>query len=249
MAKKLPVSGKKAVRSIKPQKARRIIRRFHVLLKNRDLALADSRVQEAHALNEEIASLGGLEMYQRASLNGQSRSRGGDSSRLLVKWLNATKKGRLLEVGCLDVENACTRSNLFADHKRIDLNSQDPRIEKQDFMKMRPERFDVISLSLVVNYVPSATERGEMLRRAHEFLSSSGLLFFVLPRACIDNSRYFNDIALESAFRSVGFAVTNYKKSEKLVYYLLARQAGTGEPVPKKLRRDGAKLNNFCIIL
>lgn len=249
MAKKQSISGRRDVRSINPQKARKLIREFHVLLKDRDGAQAQNRIKDVELLNHKIEKLGGLDMYQKASINGQSTLRGGDSSKYLVKWLNGQKYARFLEVGCLRVDNYCARSKLFTEHVRIDLNSQNPRILKQDFMTMKPEKFDVISLSLVVNYVPNARERGQMLKRAHSFLNTDGMLFFVLPRACTDNSRYTNDKIIQQVFRSVGFEQLETTKTTKLVYFLLKKSKGTDESVPKKVQKEGSSLNNFCIIL
>lgn len=131
---------------------------------------------------------------------GQSAERGGDSGQVLRGWveksfgstvgkekevenggsevIESAKKIRMLEVGALKVDNSCSRSPRF-DVERIDLHSQHPRIQTQDFMQ-RPlpsttdEKFDIVSLSLVLNYVATSNERGEMLRRVHKF--------FIQPR-------------------------------------------------------------------
>lgn len=87
---------------------------------------------------------------------------------------------RMLEVGALRVDNAAARSGLFATVERIDLHAQERGIVTQDFME-RPlpavaeeEGFDVVSLSLVLNYVGDAKARGEMLRRVEWFLRKRG---------------------------------------------------------------------------
>ncbi|GMM50614.1 25S rRNA (adenine2142-N1)-methyltransferase [Starmerella bacillaris] len=252
MARKIPVTGRK-ISSIKPEKARKIIRKYHVLLKEREKAVSTNDFSTISALDVQINSIGGLDMYQKASINGQSKTRGGDSSKLLVDWLKSekhvgtTEYTKLLEVGCLQVDNYCARSNLFSQHVRIDLNSQNPQIQKQDFMAMPLDTFDVISLSLVVNFVPNPLIRGKMMQRAHSFLNDNGLLFFVLPSACTENSRYFDSNILSKVFTSVGFTVLEYKLTNKLVYYLLKKSEGSKQPVKKQLCRDGPKLNNFYI--
>lgn len=83
---------------------------------------------------------------------------------------------RMLEVGALRVDNAAARSGLFTTVERIDLHAQERGIFKQDFME-RPfpaapekEGFDLVSLSLVLNYVGDPAARGEMLRRVEGFL-------------------------------------------------------------------------------
>ena len=85
-----------------------------------------------------------LSVYQQASSKGQDTQRGGDSSKVLVKWLkNAPKKEiRVLEVGCLEVDNAIAK-HVHSQHgtiRRIDLKSRDPRIEEQDFMSLVPDQ-------------------------------------------------------------------------------------------------------------
>lgn len=126
---------------------------------------------------------------------GQSAERGGDSGRVLRSWVEESfsctvkeanggskriesgKHIRMLEVGALKVDNACSRSPRF-DIERIDLQSQHPRIQTEDFMQ-RPlpsttdKKFDIVSLSLVLNYVSTSKARGEMLRRVHKFLVQS----------------------------------------------------------------------------
>jgi 25S rRNA (adenine2142-N1)-methyltransferase len=167
----------------------------------------------------------------------------------------------LLEIGCLSVTNACSTSGLFATIERIDLNSQHTQIKQQDFMQ-RPlpvwesDKFDVISLSLVLNYASTPAARGEMLCRTVTFLKSSGYhghlpcLFLVLPSPCVKNSRYFTEQRLEDICTSLGYTVVERKDAKKLMYWLLKL---TGEKqrqaprFPKLLLNDGKSRNNFCV--
>ena len=163
-----------------------MIRKHHNLLKDHARAVASKDVSLAVRLETEIAENGGLEHYQAASILGQSVQRGGDTSRHLLDFLakaspgwkstvtSGGKKLRMLDVGALSTDTAASRSGLF-DITRIDLNSQEDGIMQQDFMQ-RPlptgtsERFDIVCLSLVVNYVPDARVRGDMLKRVGHFL-------------------------------------------------------------------------------
>lgn len=249
MARKLPITGKSRHTNLKPDKARKLIRRFHVLLKSQQNAAKSGKKSEQTKIKEEIEKLGGLEMYQRASICGQSSQRGGDSSKLLVEWLGSQKYNKLLEIGCLQVDNFCAKSRIFSSHKRIDLNSQHPLIEAMDFMDMPYEQFDVISLSLVLNYVATPQARGEMLKKCHKCLVEDGLLFFVLPKACTDNSRYCDDRQMDLIFRSVGFKPIQSRKTDKLVYYLLKKIVGSNEKVRKQQVNEHKKLNNFCVTI
>ncbi len=177
---------------------RTLIRTHHHLQKCLSAALSAGHTELAASLQAKIAAHGGLALYQRASLLGQSVERGGDSGRVLKEWVeellsppediksrnSREKKGenasqrrgkiKMLEVGALKVENVCSRSSLFA-VERIDLHSQHASIKTQDFMQ-RPlpssadEYFDIVNLSLVLNYLGTPIARGNMLRRAEKFL-------------------------------------------------------------------------------
>ncbi|ROT38827.1 hypothetical protein SODALDRAFT_333455, partial [Sodiomyces alkalinus F11] len=218
--------------SISRRETRALINAHHTLQKKRQQALARNDDAAVLAIDAEIAALGGIEEYQRASLQGQRSDRGGDSSRLLLKWLepararlteatSSSRPFRMLEVGALSTTNACSSSGLFQ-MELIDLNSQEPSILQQDFME-RPlpesdeERFDIISLSLVLNYVPDAALRGQMLLRTLEFLREPPLelredeqklfpsLFLVLPRSCVANSRYCSLARLTELMSLLGY--------------------------------------------
>ena len=257
--------------SISSKATRSIIRAHHVANKTSHAA------QPAQSERSESALAGrdDLELYQRASRLGQSSDRGGDTSVVLVDWLNddmsrypSYTKFRMLEVGSLSVQNACSRvSNLEV--RRIDLRAQEPGIEEVDFMELSlpeslpghshhyPHHFDIVSLSLVLNFVPDPAGRGEMLRRVRSFLrpgqsSTFPCLFLVLPLACVDNSRYLTESLLREMMVSLGFVVMKTKKTSKLYYSLwrwkceqdLAKQA-----FKKQERRSGSSRNNFAIVI
>ena len=116
-------------------------------------------------------------MVLRAWVEEFLSRRGNHNANEQAGWMNRSGGGgkiKMLEVGALKVDNACSRSSRF-EVERIDLHSQHPQIRTQDFMQ-RPlpscaaERVDIISLSLVLNYVGDAASRGAMLRRVAEFL-------------------------------------------------------------------------------
>lgn len=196
---------------------RSIIRTHHVLQKQLTRAKAADDHAQIHELERQLAEAGGLKTYQLASTVGQSSSRGGDSSRVLVEWLrdeieprrlalkakaakgkastttssdgdgDGTTKSprpiRILEVGALSTQNALNVPGVTS-VRRIDLRSSGAGIEECDFMEFPVpgaadgsgewqggRGYDVLSLSLVLNYVPDAKARGDMLRRTTEFLS------------------------------------------------------------------------------
>jgi 25S rRNA (adenine2142-N1)-methyltransferase len=267
------------------ERSRTIIRTHHRLQKEHAAALKRDDTKSAEEIARAIEQNGGIKTYQAASKQGQAKDRGGDSSKVLVDWLqqshaldpkarDRSDAGkavlRCLEVGALSTNNEISKYSSTISMTRIDLNSQGPGIEKQDFME-RPlpatedERFDIISLSLVLNYVPDAPGRGEMLKRLTQFLrkgaatadatadaktSALPALFFVLPLPCVDNSRYLDEPLLLRIMRDLGFTMRYSKNTSKLCYYLFAlTEEPTHVTTEKKKIRDGPGMNNFCIVV
>lgn len=255
-----------------------VVRSYHTLHKQYSAALSKGRISEAQAIEAQIDELGGLAKYQEASIQGQSAQRGGDTSKVLIEWLaegegdgktsmRSERQLRMLEVGALRPDNACSRSRLF-EMERIDLHSQHPAIKEQNFMEgptcanehTDQEGFDIVSLSLVVNFVGNPVERGEMLKRVASFLrpysdhedGNFPGLFLVLPAPCVRNSRYLDEERLEAIMESLGYKRAKRKLSSKLVYYLWKYQAG--EAVRSRIFnkaevRSGKSRNNFAIVL
>ncbi|KAI0481745.1 putative methyltransferase-domain-containing protein [Xylaria cf. heliscus] len=261
-------------KSISRKATRGLINTIHQLEKKKAQAIAKGDSATEAAVDAEIASLGGIQKYQLASLQGQRNDRGGDSSRVLMEWLKpgfstsgltADGSVRMLEVGALSTANECSKSGFF-DMERIDLNSQGDGILQQDFMK-RPlptddrQTFDIISLSLVLNFVPDAQGRGDMLLRTLDFLKRPHTteshdkfpcLFLVLPAPCVTNSRYMDESLLEKIMNALGYTKTNSKITQKLVYYLWRRtlRVPIKTPTFKKAElRSGPTRNNFSIVL
>lgn len=260
------------------ERSRTIIRTHHRLQKEHAAAVKKGDAEAAEQLSLDIERNGGLKTYQAASKQGQAKDRGGDSSKVLVEWLqqmhvlNAKNRDQkenkpplrsCLEVGALSTKNAISGFPSVVEMTRIDLNSQEPGIKKQDFMA-RPlptsnfDRFDIISLSLVLNYVPDAAGRGAMLKRIPEFLRLGAshadthlpLLFLVLPLPCVKNSRYMDEKLLLRVMASLGFTVQNSKLTSKLCYYLFCWAEKTAPiKVDKKKLRDSPGMNNFCIVM
>ncbi|KAI1268509.1 putative methyltransferase-domain-containing protein [Xylariaceae sp. FL1019] len=261
-------------KSISRKATRTLINSVHQLEKKKSQAAARGDKAAESTLNAEILALGGIEKYQQMSLQGQSGDRGGDSSRMLLEWLKPEfsasnikpdRSLQMLEVGALSTSNICSTCGFF-DVQRIDLNSQSEAILQQDFMQ-RPlpthdtELFDIISLSLVLNFVPDARTRGDMLLRTLEFLKEPDAaqqsrvfpsLFLVLPARCVTNSRYTDEPLLDRIMTSIGYTKAHFKLTQKLVYYLWVRTSGTLSHVPwfnKTEIRTGPTRNNFSIIV
>lgn len=256
--------------SSNPHTTRTLIRRFHVLLKKqRQLQKNVSSACNARELQDverEIEEMGGLAAYQRMSSIGQGSDRGGGSEKVLIKWLVAMGSSKrdgkaklsLLEVGALKPDNyvSCTS---WIDTTPMDLRSRHPAIIEQDFLCMNEneheERWDIISLSLVINFVPEPKDRGRMLTFAHTFLRPSGLLFLALPLPCVENSRYLTFEHLQSLMTAIGFLEIEkkWRQGGKMGYWLYRKVQPDNSSSPhnfqkKSVCRQG-KRNNFCILL
>ncbi|KIK95852.1 hypothetical protein PAXRUDRAFT_139773 [Paxillus rubicundulus Ve08.2h10] len=256
--------------SSNPHTTRTLIRRFHVLLKKqrqlqRNVSSA-CHAREVQDVEREMEEMGGLAAYQRMSTIGQGSDRGGGSEKVLIEWLvamgssrrDAKAKLRLLEVGALKPDNyvSCTS---WIDTTPMDLRSRHPAIIEQDFLCMNENehegRWDIISLSLVINFVPEPKDRGRMLTLAHTFLRPSGLLFLALPLPCVENSRYLTFELLQSLMTTIGFLEieTRWRQGGKMGYWLYRKVPPDGSLSPhdfqkKTVCRQGRR-NNFCILL
>lgn len=261
---------------------RTLIRAHHQLQKSRAAAVTAGDESLIREIDSKIQELGGLEAYQAASLTGQDRDRGGDSSEKLVDWLRGygligpkvDSRLQVLEVGALSSKNAI--SNMIGKGiksvKRIDLHSQEPdHIEEIDFMDLPVphsdvDKYDILSLSLVLNYVPDVSLRGEMLRRTTRFLrhlpdeDAEGhdklpCLFVVLPLPCLNNSRYMTHDHFVSIMASLEYILVKHHDSQKLSYMLFT-WAGSAESTSKQKHEykkieinPGKSRNNFAVVL
>lgn len=253
-----------------PQSSRTVIRRFHVLLKKRSQILntptGDANTAEALAsVQHQISDLGDLKCYQRMSAVGQSGDRGGGSEKVLIRWLKELKvnslslkeiKVRLLEVGALKPDNYKSCS-AWIECTPIDLRSRHPSIREQDFLLMSEEHrsaWDVISLSLVLNFVPEPNDRGRMLQLAHRMLAPGGYLFLALPLPCLLNSRYLTFEHFKGLMNHLHFTeiYEKWRQGGKMVYWLYRKEdlAPSGHHLfhKKTVLRQGQR-NNFSILL
>jgi 25S rRNA (adenine2142-N1)-methyltransferase len=259
--------------TVSSKATRSIIRSHHTLHKEYSKAIEQGDAGRASDLEHIINENGGLENYQAASTLGQSSARGGDSSKVLVEWIreaigdarSQNVRLHVLEIGALSTRNAVSQIDGL-DVTRIDLRSQEPGIREIDFMDLpvpgvEDQRYQIISLSLVLNFVPDAAARGAMLKRIPKFLTRDPsesasrhlpCLFLVLPLPCVTNSRYLTEDRLEKMMMSLHFSLIKAKKSAKLYYSLWKYkrdEAGRSTTFKKEELRSGSLRNNFAIVL
>jgi 25S rRNA (adenine2142-N1)-methyltransferase len=175
-----------------------------------------------------------------------------------------------MDVGALRPDNYA-KWKAWIECTPVDLRARMPGIVEQDFLQLdltstvppesdctfsggHRERWDVISLSLVLNFVPSPQDRGRMVQIAHAALKDDGRLFLALPAPCVHNSRYLTPEHLVSLFRAVGFEVEEerWKKGGKMAYWLFRKVQPRGDLDgfgKKVMLRTGQDRNNFCVLL
>ena len=144
---------------------------------------AKNKISSFHLkLKENQDNLNDLIQYQKTS---SKKSFQACTGKWLAKILfkNFSNQIKLLDVGALDGSTW----DKFKDKiqvESIDLNPLSSKVKRQDFFK-RPfgECFQVVSLSLVLNFVQNPFKRGEMLIRAVKFLKEKGILYITLPKS------------------------------------------------------------------
>lgn len=240
-----------------------IISEIHTIEKR--LAAARNNEQQLSAtekaeLLKRQAALGGLEAYQDVSLSGTAAQRGGQHA---AKWLVQAIHGRelqtpinLLDVGAIDGV-AYSKYHRWIKCTSIDLCPRSENVQRCDFIEdfqipAKDNLFDVVALSLVLNFVGSLSHRAQMISKAHACLKPSGILFLVLPRACLDNSRYMDHDRLGGIFSTLGFpTVLTQHDSAKLSFWLFqsSSEPSDGKKWPRTQVRSGSSRNNFVIIV
>jgi 25S rRNA (adenine2142-N1)-methyltransferase len=216
----------------KVKKHNEFIRTFHVLLKQGN--------------ESDLLAMGGLQEYQNASKRGE---KGGMTSKWLVNQLDKRER-TVLDVGA--IHGTQYDKYKYLKVTSIDLNSQSVRVKKQDFLLMdMTEKFDVVCLSLVLNFEPDAQKRGQMLLKSKLCVKDNGLVFIVLPLPCVDNSRYFTKDRLIEIMELFGFKVLETHFSAKLAYFLFQSTSLLDKVGLKQMKKTelnpGPKRNNFCI--
>ncbi|TFK67897.1 hypothetical protein BDN72DRAFT_724793, partial [Pluteus cervinus] len=265
--RKVPITSQTTTASSTSKASRSVIQQFHRLLKQR-LQFRKTLPDDApplKAIEKEIGDLGGLEHYQNMSALGQTNERGGGSEKVLVSWMkelgvprstSLEDKKRLLEVGAVRPDNYKSCLSWIAPTP-IDLHARHPSIQEQDFLLMDPEvhrnAWDIISLSLVLNFVPDPKDRGSaMLKLANSMLTPSGYLFLVLPLPCVANSRYLTFEHLEELMVVLGFRQlkVQWRHHGKIAYWLFRKETDVLTFVPTDFRKRAIRQgnrNNFSI--
>lgn len=214
--------------------ARKVTSRFHALTQEEARVRANaslSRAEREAKLSEvqrELAEMGGREAYQDASLATTSEFRTSrfvfqQITRLGLRPASGEAPLRVFEVGAINPQLlVCPWLKVRA----IDLISRDRRIEEVDFFAVPPAAaFDAVVCAMVINCVPEARQRGEMLVRMNLHLDrvGPGLLFLMLPRRCVFESPYMTEALFFRALTVAGFEVFERRETPKILLLGLRR--------------------------
>jgi 25S rRNA (adenine2142-N1)-methyltransferase len=165
----------------------------------------------------------------------------------------------------------------------IDILSTDPRIQQIDFFQyplpdvnegipsaehlttsssaQRKLPYDVLVNSMVLNCVTSPEQRGHMLHLCYQHLHPGGILFLVLPKLCLKQSKFMTYKYFEQILRQgVGFEILDEvaKDSPKLAFFILRRPENDTNTEKKwndnfermRVLKSGKKFrNSFAILL
>lgn len=142
------------------------------------------------------------------------------------------------------------------DVQAIDIRSTNDRIQQIDFFDYPlPENdtaqndaecliyshapYDVLVNSMVINCVTSPDQRGKMLSLCYQQLRPGGVLFLILPKLCLKQSKFMTCTYFEQLLKDgLGFELLDEcaKDSPKLAFYVLRRPV---EVDNNKIWRDG----------
>ncbi|KAK1940511.1 25S rRNA adenine-N(1) methyltransferase [Phytophthora citrophthora] len=245
------------------RKARQVTTNFHRLTheldrlkqqKPTDAQAQEHRNERITEINTLLQDLGGRQAYQDASILNTSFHRTSKWVFQLLTRFELRPKAkqpplRVLEVGAINTQLlSCPWLNVRA----IDLNSRHERIEQRDFFSLKPTgEFQVVVSSMVINCVPGAEKRGEMLRLYRDHLKEGGLLFLMLPLLCLRHSQFMTYARFTKILEAVGFKVRETKDSPKVAFFCLERVETVAEAVtfPHKLLVSGDKRNDFSVVI
>lgn len=103
--------------------------------------------------------------------------------------------------------------------RAIDLESTDPRIEVADFLQIPIKKYHVIVCSMVINCIPTPSQRGLCLARLS--LMATHAVCLTLPRTCLELSPHMTHDHWNNLLRTVGFEVKETNLTPKIALYWL----------------------------
>lgn len=194
-----------------------------------------------------------------ASVKHKRRRKNDDSSSNLSSLpssSSSTDRPKLLDVG--GITNHYLPYSSLVDCMSIDINPQHESVLRMDLFDMDVQSeyrhaFDIIVLSLVVNFVPDQSKRGLMLHRSASMIRPGGFLYLILPSACVQNSKFIDESSMKRVLELSGFDVNEIHYSKKLVLLECIKRddfdADSAAYFHPRAVRPDPTCNNFTISL
>ncbi|XP_072019126.1 uncharacterized protein [Amphiura filiformis] len=281
---KHPVTRNESMHRQKARCSNKLVSKLHELVKELDQTEQRAEAVQGrenkvkiNAIQAQIDELGGLEAYQTSSQLGKSHHGNVSTAKWILSKLKEfnirAEKGhklKLLDVGALELNY--TKQCKWIECTAIDLNPHSAGIVKADFLQFQndtPQMYDIIVMSLVLNFAGSPAIRGDMLKKCSRICKPKGHLFVILPLACLENSRYLTHDTFHDMLDKLGFQMVSSHNSRKLSFKMftrkedgerqgrLQRQEDCGKNEEdrgktsgkRKTVRGGVKCNNFSIVI
>ena len=145
--------------------------------------------------------------------------------------------------------------------RAIDLHSMHDGIEEADFLSLPLvptdtclQNYDVIVCSMVLNCVPTASKRGDMLLRIVHFLRPGGLVYITIPKTCLNLSPYVDENQFCRILQHVGLNVLEHTKDSPKVAFFIGQKitdsinsTNNEWRTTKRIRHGRKYRNNFVI--
>jgi len=240
--------------------ARKITTKFHKL--NTLLSSTETSQEELERVGKEMEEMGGRARYQEAS---QLSTKHFSTSKWVIGRIQSlgllrgveigSKEGddgqsddirptNLLEIGAINTDLLSLNSQKSANVnvRAIDLRSSVEGVETMDYMQFpEDQHFDVIVNSMVINSVPSALLRGQMLLKMFRQLNLGGVLFLMLPLLCLNSSKYLTKEGFVRMLLDVGFEEVLRKETPKIFFIVLRRPQSAPSSLPPMSKATGKK--------
>ncbi|GMH57751.1 hypothetical protein TL16_g02458, partial [Triparma laevis f. inornata] len=241
--KPVPIKSSSAMKS--RTLARKITTKFHQLTSKKH-ALKESDSEAISRIEEELIELGGRDAYQKASqLNtsifSTSKWVWGKLSltgKAFGRKVNASKPkertpSKVLEIGAINTQLLDFTAKGLCETRAIDINSQSPRIEEANFLSadFEPGAQDAIVCSMVLNCVPNADLRGEMIKKIDRLMNVRGDVFVVVPLLCLTQSPHINKESYETIWKNLGYELREVRVTPKLhmIWGVKGKGGGNGD--------------------
>ena len=243
MPKKKPIAPLLQSRKV----ARKVTTAFHALQRDVDALEKKGSAIGSEADSELSAALAGkkgqlADLYAAYQRSSKISTEHFSTSRWVVRQLiklgvksskspyfhpsvEDDQRPRLLEVGAI---NRQLLTVPWLNTRAIDIRSSDEGIEKRDFLDLclqseEADRYHITVCSMVLNCVPSAKDRGRMLKGLSRVTRASGLVFIMIPRRCIYQSHNMCLCRWQKCLEAASLRTLHMEETPKIAFFVCQR--------------------------